>query len=371
MQYHRMPIEIEAPEAIGYENIECNLSESSFADQRLSDLDISIDNLLLYYGDHKGKCELRELIVAETCLTTDDVLITPGAAAALFIIATSLLDKGDHLVVAKPNYATNIETPRTIGAEISFLNLHFEDKYQLHIEELERLITPKTKLISLTYPHNPTGTSIDEITLKKVIEIIERKGCYLLMDETYREMNFTGKLPIAATLSDKVISVSSMSKAYGLPGIRTGWVLCRNKYLLETFLAAKEQIVITNSVADEEIAFQYLKRKDELFAKPKATILNNFSIVKNFMQNQQLLEWIEPQGGCVCFPRIKKDISLDVDDFYHILLNKYKTYVGSGHWFEEDKRYMRIGFGWTSATILEKGLNNILKAINETKPYSS
>lgn len=188
-----------------------------------------------------------------------------------------------------------------------------------------------------------------------------------MLDETYRDMCFGEKLPVAATLSDRVISISSMSKSYGLPGIRIGWILCKNKALMETFLAAKEQICITNSVVDESIAFQYLQKKEALFAPVRATILKNFDIVKNFMEHQNVLEWIEPQGGCVCFPRIKSDINVDTNKFQGILLNKYVTYIGRGHWFEEDARYMRIGYSWDTSAKLQKGLNNILKAIVEAR----
>jgi aspartate/methionine/tyrosine aminotransferase len=367
MLYRRMPIEIEAPEGFGYENIDCNLSESSFTDQRISDVGININDLVLFYGDHKGKPELRELLANEINLTADDVLITSGAATALFIIATSLLNKGDHLVVAKSNYATNIETPRAIGADISYLNLKFENNFDFDIEDLRKLITPKTKLVSLTYPHNPTGVLIDEEKLRAIIEIVEEKQTYLLLDETYRDMCFVEKLPVAATLSDRAISISSMSKSYGLPGIRIGWIISNNKQLMETFLAAKEQICITNSVVDEEIAFQYLKRKEELFAPNLAAIKLNFGILKNFMEHQIVLEWVEPKGGCVCFPRIKSNIKLNTDKFHDLLLNKYSTYIGKGHWFEEDPEYMRIGYSWDKSEKLEKGLQNILKAIKESK----
>ena len=362
-----MPIEIEAPEGYGYENIDCNLSESSFTDQRLSELGISIDDLLLLYGDHKGKPDLRELIASAINLPGDDVLVTPGAAAALFIIATSLLDKGDNMVVAKSNYATNIETPRTLGANISNLNMSFDNEYKLDLNELESLISPTTKYVSLTYPHNPTGAMIDEETLKKLIHIIEEKETYLLMDETYRDMSFVPQLPVAATLSKRVISVSSMSKSYGLPGIRIGWLICQDRNLMETFLAAKEQIFITNSVIDEEIAYQYLLNKEKYFSPVKKTILKNFGILKSFIQNQNILEWVEPKGGCVCFPRIKKEIDVDSKKFYEVLLNNYSTYVGRGHWFEEDDRYMRIGYSWDKTEKLEKGLRNILRAIEETR----
>ena len=367
MKYRRMPIEMEAPEGLGYDKIDCNLSESSFTDQRLSELGISINDLILYYGNHMGKPALRELVASEINLVPDDVLTTPGAAAALFMVATSLLEKGDQMVVAKSNYATNIETPRIIGARVTYIPMRFENGYTLDMEELDSLITDQTKLVSLTYPHNPTGVLIDEKTLNKVIKIVERKNTWLLFDETYREMSFALKLPVAASLSDRVISVSSMSKSFGLPGIRMGWLICRNKRWMETFLAAKEQILITNSVVDEEIAYQYLCNKEKLFAPVKATINRNFLELKNFMQGQNLLEWVEPQGGCVCFPRIKKNISVDTDLFHDVLLNKYSTYLGRGHWFEEDGRYMRIGYSWENTEKLQKGLLNILKSIEETR----
>ena len=366
MQYRRMPIEVEAPEGFGYEKIDCNLSESSFADQRLADLGIDIGNLVLFYGDHKGKPALRELIAAEAGLHADEVLITAGAAAALFIVATALLNKGDHMVVAKTNYATNIETPRAIGATVDFLPLHFDDGYELDVDMLDNLVTDQTKLVSLTYPHNPTGAHISMETLQKIIRITERKKTWLLFDETYRDMSFGEPLPVAAGLSDRVISVSSMSKSYGLPGIRIGWLSCTNKQLLENFLAAKEQVFITNSVVDEEIAYRYLLRKESLFPPVKEKILENFRIVQRFMQQQNVLEWVEPKGGCVCFPRIKSEVAVKTKKFHEILLHKYRTYVGRGHWFEEDDRYMRIGYSWDKTERLQKGLTNILMAITES-----
>jgi aspartate/methionine/tyrosine aminotransferase len=369
MHYKRMPIEIEAPEGFGYENIDCNLSESSFTDQKLSDLGLHLDDLLLMYGDHLGKPELRALLAQEAGLAPDEVLVTTGAAMALFIVATSLLQKGDAVVVAKTNYATNIETPRAIGAKVSFLELRFEEGFRLDMEALDALVTPDTKLISLTYPHNPTGVLISEAELRAVVALAERKDAYLLIDETYRDMSFVPRLPVAATLSDRVISVSSMSKSYGLPGIRIGWILCRNKALMETFLAAKEQICITNSVLDEEVAFRYLQKKEKLFAPVQAMIVKNFGVLKDFMANQNTLEWVVPQGGCVCFPRIKKDIPVDMARFHDILLYEYKTYVGRGHWFEADDRHLRIGYSWDTTEKLKKGLENILKAVEQASSY--
>jgi aspartate/methionine/tyrosine aminotransferase len=135
---------------------------------------------------------------------------------------------------------------------------------------------------------------------------------------------------------------------------------------METFLAAKEQICITNSVLDEEAAYGYLRRKMELFAPVQATIAKNFVILKEFMANQDILEWVEPKGGCVCFPRIKSAIDVDIEKFHGTLLTKYRTYVGKGHWFEEDGRFIRIGYSWERTEKLRRGLDCVLAAIGES-----
>jgi aspartate/methionine/tyrosine aminotransferase len=362
-----MPIEIESPEQMGYGNIECNLTESSFADANLEDLRLVLNDLVLGYGSHAGKTELREILVLGTKLEREDILITPGAATALFIVSTSLLKPGDRLLVMKPNYATNIETPRAIGASIDFLELKFEENFRLNLDDLERKLTPETKLVSVTFPHNPTGSIISKTELIQLIEMIESRNLLLLFDETYREMSFGEVLPPAAEFSDKVISVSSLSKTYGLPGIRIGWLACRDSKLMETFLAAKEQILICNSVVDEEIAFRFLEERKAHLARIQETIRFHFEILKNWMSSQNDLEWVEPSGGVVCFPRIRKDRTVDVDRFYRIMNEKYKTFVGPGHWFEMDRRYMRIGYGWPKTDDLRRGLQNISRSLQEAK----
>jgi len=265
MKYRRMPIEIESPEQFGYANIRCNLTESSVTDLRLEHLNLDLHNLTLAYTDHVGAPGLRALLASEgDGLAPQDVIITVGAAAALFIVATSLLDATSRLVVMRPNYATNIETPRAIGCTIDFLDLSFEDGYRFDIQRLAALVQPGTRLISLTTPHNPTGTVLTTTDLHAAIALAERHDCYLLVDETYREMNFAGPTPVAASLSPRCISVASLSKSYGLPGIRVGWIITRDPTLQELFLAAKEQIFICNSIVDEYIAERAVAQKATL-----------------------------------------------------------------------------------------------------------
>ena len=366
MKYVRMPIEKESPEQFGYDRIKYNLAESSVSDRSLRDLRLNLDDTLLCYGDHVGHAGLRDIIAQQSeALRAEDVLVTAGASAALFIIATSLLDKGDHIIVVRPNYATNIETPRAIGCDISYMELTFENKFRLDIDELEAMIRPETKYVSLTCPHNPTGTMLDETELQRIIDIVAEKRCLLLFDETYREMTFGKMLPVAAALSPRVISVSSLSKTYGLPGIRIGWLVCRDKDLMRLVLCAKEQIGICGSVVDEVIGFEALSQRDLWLPEINRFIREAFNIVKEWLASESLVEWIDPRGSWVCFPRIKGDVPLDIDEFYRCLNDKYGTFVGPGHWFERSRRHFRIGYAWPKTEELKHGLMGISHALRD------
>jgi aspartate/methionine/tyrosine aminotransferase len=366
MQYKRMPIEIESPESLGYDSIECNLAESSVRDVLFKDIQINLTDLVIAYGDHTGKPALRDLIADEyKNISGNDVLLTVGAAGALFIIHSSLLKKEDHLIIIRPNYATNIETPRSIGCEISFIDLLFEQNYALDTAKIKAAICPNTKLISITTPHNPTGTIVSEEQLHAVIKIAEEMNCYVLVDETYREIAFQTPTTLAASLSKKAISISSVSKAYGVPGIRLGWLITQDKSLQHLFLAAKEQIHICNSIVDEEICYQYILKKKNYFPAIQKEIQTCFSILKKWIKAHDYLEWVEPSGGVVCFPRFKSNINIDIRKSYKTLLADYKTYLGPGHWFEQSKHSFRLGFGWEKLDAFEKGLNNIDKAIRD------
>jgi len=367
MLYKRMPIEKESPEELGYDTILYNLAESSVTDLKFSELNLSLGHVKLEYIGHRGNAALRKLISAEAGLWQDHVLLTNGAAGALFIINTSLLSKEDHLIVVRPNYATNIEVPVTIGCSITYIDLNFEEQWKLNIAAVEAAITPLTKLISITTPHNPTGMLITADELNILIEIAERKNIFLLIDETYRDACFKTPYPVTASLSKKVISVSSLSKAFGLPGLRMGWLITQDETMMETFLAAKEMIYISNSALDEEVALQFYRQKEKSVVGINERALHNFSILQEWLQKETRLECILPQGGVVCFPRFKSNVQINTDKFYDVLMQQYKTMVGPGHWFAMPDTYMRIGFGWTDAAIFEQGLKNISQSINESK----
>jgi len=371
-----MPIEVESPEQLGYDTITNNLSESSVADRRLADLGLdlgsggatALDELLLCYGDHLGDLLLREAVAAGgDGLHPDDVLVTPGAAAALFATATSLLEPGAHAVVVRTNYATNLETPRAIGADLDIVDLHFDDRWQLDTDALAARVRPgTTRLISVTCPHNPTGTMLDLASLHALVEIAERSGAVLLVDETYRDLTHGEPLPMAATLSPRAISVSSMSKAYGLPGLRVGWAVCRDRDLAETLLAAKEQMVICGATIDEAIAGRVLTERARILPPIIADVRARLDIVRDWMRGHDTFEWIEPAGGVVGLVRFAAGVEVDVAAFYEALLGQYGTYVGAGHWFEVDDRHFRLGFGWPTEPELRAGLDGLSAAARQS-----
>ncbi|KAI9929451.1 hypothetical protein MW887_000922 [Aspergillus wentii] len=242
MEYKSMPIEIESPEEYGYDKIKYNLSESSIADQSIGSLGLQVPDLKLLYNKHKESTSLHKLIIeGHDNLNSDDILITSGAAGILFIIASSQLSRKGHLVVVLPDYATNLETLGAIGCDSSFVDLALESHFQIDSAAVESAAQPHTKMISITTPHSPIGAVISRATLDALVVLTKEKGILLLVDETYADMSYDERLPIAASLRDLVISVSYLSKSYGIPGIRLGWLINKNPSLQETFLAAKEQ----------------------------------------------------------------------------------------------------------------------------------
>ncbi|MFW6030630.1 MAG: aminotransferase class I/II-fold pyridoxal phosphate-dependent enzyme, partial [Halanaerobiales bacterium] len=303
MWFNRMPLEIWFNQH-QYE-IEYDIGESSVKYSSLGDLDVNLEDLPLRYGYHKGKPELRRKISEiYDNLGPENILVTNGASEALFDIEATILKPGDQVIVAHPNYSSNYEVPRSLGCKVKFLNLEYDKKFKIDYNKLKDLIKPRTKLVSLTYPNNPTGAKISLETLKDIIDLIEKNDTYLLFDETYRERSFDNKIPPAATLSSNIISVSSMSKAFGLPGIRIGWLATQDKSMIESVLATREQVSICNSAFGEHIALNVLKDREKILENKRKHAQENLKVVDNWMKDQNNIEWIKPDAGVVAFPKI-------------------------------------------------------------------
>ena len=352
-----MPIEAESPEQFGYDRIRFNLAESSVADTPLRDLDVWLDDLVLMYGDHLGRPGLRAAIAAGgDGLSPDDVLVTPGAAAALFIISTTLLQAGDEVIVARPNYATNLETPRAIGADVRFLDLRHEDGWAVDPDRIASLMTPRTVLVSLTNPHNPTGQVIPEATIRAIVDLVERHPtARLLLDETYREMTFGTPAPggrHALGAGDQRLLALEGGRAAGDPDRLAGHSRPDPVRAVPRGQGADPHHELgrrrgdrgggddpSRGAAGRDPAGHRRRLRDDT----------------PWLAGQDSFEWVEPRGGVVGFPRFRPDVEVDVDAFYRLLLDEHGTVVGPGHWFDQPRRHFRLGYGWPTAAELAVG----------------
>ena len=347
--------------------VKYDIGESAVKYMTFDQLGIKLDGLPIRYGYHHGRPDLRAVIAEQyPGLSAKNVMVTSGGSEAIFLIASALLKPGDHAIIEHPNYPSLYEIPRSLNCEVSFLELNYENAFKPDLDQLNSLLTPRTRLVSLTHPNNPTGSMIGETDLKKLINWVEAHDLHLLFDETYREMVFDNPLPPAATLSPHVISISSMSKCYGLPGIRIGWMVSQDQVMLDSVLNIREQITITNNAIGEEIALQVLKEKDKYLQKARASILANRKIVSTWMEQQEDFEWVFPEAGVVSMPRLAADVNIDPEKLYRRLAEEYQTFVIPGRCFEVDNRYFRLGFG-ADPDDIKTGLMNLNKSLNDLR----
>jgi aspartate/methionine/tyrosine aminotransferase len=333
--------------------------ESAVKFVKLGDLGLDLNSVPLRYGYHTGQPALRERIVEEyPGLGMEQILVTSGGAEAIFAITAALVKPGEHVIVEHPNYPSTYEVARGLGAEVSLLKLRFEDAFRPDLDRLDEMIKPSTKLMIFTHPNNPTGSMISRAELDRLIAFAESRRIYLLFDETYRHLTFGEKLPPAATLSDRAISVTGMSKCYGLPGIRIGWLASKSREILDGVLAVREQVSITNTALSEAIAIAVLAQREEFLSKAQRHVAANLAIAKDWMGSQPWLEWVPPQGGVVFSPRIRADWPGDPEQFYTSLAVDDGVFVIPGRCFEMDNRFFRLGCG-AAADELKQGLRII------------
>lgn len=364
MWFNRMALEVWF-DRYQYE-IDYDIGESAVKTLSVRDVAVDLDDVLLRYGYHKGKPELRAVIAREyPGLSEDNIVVTTGASEANFAVVSALVKPGDHMIVEHPNYPSLYEVPRSLGCDVTLFSLRFEDRFQPDWEELKRLLRPETKLVSLTHPNNPTGSMITEEELKEVVGMVEERGVFLLFDETYRHMASADKLlPAAASLSDRVVSISSMSKCYGLPGIRTGWLATRNREILDRVLAIREQVSISNNALSEKIALEVLENSEPFLAGARERIAQNLEVVADWIEEQTEFEWVRPEAGVVCLPRLKPEVRAEPEALYRRLAEEYRTFVVPGRCFEMDECFFRIGFG-ADADEIRAGLANLNQALSD------
>jgi aspartate/methionine/tyrosine aminotransferase len=360
MVFTRMPLEIWFDE---YQfEVDYDIGESGMKFLSVKEIGLDLNEVELRYGYHLGHPELRNEIARQySGMNGENVAVTTGASEGNFAVIGHLVGSRDHLVVEHPTYPSLYQIPRSLERDLSLLKLTWENQFRPDMEKLRKLVKSNTKLITLTHPNNPTGSVITEEELKEAIEIAEEVGAYLMVDETYRDMMFDTPPPLAATLSPNAISLTSMSKTWGLPGIRIGWVVA-DTTVVEAIRAVREQVTICNSSVGEAIALAVLKKRDEILAVRRKSMFSNFKILKEWMDNQKWLEWTEPKSGVVGAPRLTRGGS--TDKLCKLLVTKYRTFTVPGSSMELDG-HLRIGFGGEHEELV-KGLEQLHLALKET-----
>jgi aspartate/methionine/tyrosine aminotransferase len=268
----------------------------------------TLDDLWLGYTETLGSPALREEI-AHTYdeINAKDILCFAGAEEGLYTAMKVLLDKEDHAIVVVPNYQAS-ETIPMESCEVTGVALRPEDGWQLDIDEIRNSLRPNTKLISINFPHNPTGVILERNRLDDLVNLCRERGLYLFSDEVYRliERDSSLRLPQVADIYEKGLSLNVMSKAYGLPGLRIGWIATKDHKLLERMERFKHYLSICNSAPSEFLATIALKARDRILERNRALVDHNAQLLDAFFTEfSELFSWKRPDGGCVGYPLYK------------------------------------------------------------------
>jgi aspartate/methionine/tyrosine aminotransferase len=264
------------------------------------------ESLQLGYTQSRGLPALRaEIAATYERLTEDDVLCFAGAEEALYLAMQVLLEPGDHAVVITPNYQAAETVPLSV-CDVTGVALRPADEWALDLDEVQRALRPATRLLSVNFPNNPTGAVADPDTWQRLVALCAERGITLFSDEVYRglEQPPHAPLPQAADLLPGALSLNVMSKAYGLPGLRIGWIACRDRAVLGRLERAKDYTTICNSAPSEILALIALRARDRVLARTRQIVAANLPAFDEFFARfPGLFEWQRPQGGCVSFPR--------------------------------------------------------------------
>ena len=266
------------------------------------------DHLWLGYTETFGAPKLRDSISAQyTQLGAEDIICFAGAGEGIYIAMQALLEMGDHAIVITPNYQSAETVPLSL-CDVTGVALDPDKGWTLDIDEVKAAIRPMTKLISINFPHNPTGKILERDRFDALVELCRNKGIWLFSDEVYRGLSVSERpqLPAAADVYERGLSLAVMSKVYGLPGLRVGWIACRDRVLLSRMERMKHYISICNAAPSEVLARIALENASTILARNNELIRNNIVLLSEFFNaHEALFEWQVPEGGCVGYPRYK------------------------------------------------------------------
>jgi len=304
------------------------------------------DGLKLAYTETAGHPLLRQAIADRyDGVGSDDVLeVVPEEG--IFLLMHALLDPGDHVVCVAPAYQSLHEVARSIGCEVSAWMPDEARGWRFEPDALVAHLRRRTKLVVVNFPHNPTGFAPTRGDFVELVETVHRHGAWLLSDEMYRLLEVApgSTLPAACELSDRAISLAGLSKSFGLPGLRVGWLASHNRRLLEQILVLKDYTTICASAPSEVLALIALRNLEPIVARQVQRVQRNVVALDAFFDlHQRLFTWNRPVGGSVCFPRYlgPEDTSALADG----AVEQAGIMLVPSAMFGFGERHLRFGFG--------------------------
>jgi aspartate/methionine/tyrosine aminotransferase len=305
------------------------------------------NNLKLGYTETKGHPLLRNEISDLYKKTGSDDICVLVPEEGIFIALNVILNPGDHAIIMDPAYQSLLEIPAAIGCEVTKWPVQLKNnKWFLDPGFLQKAIKRNTKLIIINFPHNPTGFIPDPDDLNDIIETVVKNNIYLFSDEMYRHLELSKShiYDSVTDIYDNGISLSGLSKSFGLPGLRTGWIATRNKELLDKIERFKDYTTICNSAVSEILGIIALRNKDHIIGANLNLILENIKIALELFRNHSdLLTWIEPEGSSVAFPFLDK--KFPVEEFCKKLLEQKSVLLLPAKMFNFPGNHFRIGLG--------------------------
>ena len=338
-------------------------------------LEVTAETLGLEAGDivldgHNalGYEALREHLARRYGVAAEEVLCSLGASMANYLLCGVLIEPGDEVVVERPAYEPLVSVPRLFGATVRRLERSYERDYVLDPSDLEKAISSKTRLIILTNLHNPSGVLLSQEVLKAVGERAAQVGAYVLVDEIYLEFLFDRTPPSAFHLGDNFLITNSLTKVYGLGGLRLGWALCPP----ELMRRAQELYVsmgVHNPMCSEVFGHLILSREaiwDRWVESCRQRIDQNRLAVDSFLAGREDLEWVAPAAGVMIFPRIRGKFT--GSQLARQLIEHHETFLVPGRYYEDD-RHFRLSFG-APPPDLQQGLRHLGEALDELREAS-
>lgn len=306
----------------------------------------SLLDLRLGYSEARGTADLRSILAATYENTSpDNILVTTGAIEANYLLFNTLLDAGDHVVAVYPAYQQLYSVPRAIGCEVSLWTLRADNGFRFDLDELEQIVTDHTRLIVINSPHNPTGSVLSPDELARVYQIAERVGAWVIGDEAYRWLSLPGGEPLAEpvrNLGERGISVGTLSKPFGLPGLRLGWMAAPAE-VVSACWAQRDYISLSPGKLSDALAILALRNRDQIFARTKAISGRNLGALEAWIKEREgLVDWVRPRGGLLGL--LHYNLSIPSMDLADRLAAEASVMLAPGSAFGYED-HLRVGLG--------------------------